>query len=205
METVKRKHSIFLTDFIKDSVELGDLVRINNTNKYSIYDEELKAIVGDLDRPFNFRPQAIYAYHDGDIYPKDHFIDINDPSLDDIKKFPLVCESASHANQLNQATSINHAFKKVTAVNFKHDLLPQFSSDFVEKFAETHAEIKEIMIECHEGDRFEPVLRNGREVIVSKVKSQWNRNEVEDLIRLAMQSKGYTPEFEFRSFINKNL
>lgn len=115
-----------------------------------------------------------------------------------------------------------------------HCSLPQLSQSFVIKYVEKYnagQPIVDIMVECNQyfGDKlisskedYEFYIRHGSYsetnkwkeklkvdknncITIKPVKDSWNREEVERLIRLAMQFRGYTSEYEVRNFVENNL
>lgn len=105
--------------------------------------------------------------------------------------------------------------------NFKPTYLARLSDSFIKKFIKEYNQgnqITKVLVEydkdwkqitgyntVHQLDNILKVDSNNQ-ITIKKVEPElYTREQVEMLIRYAMQSKGYTPEYEFRKFIKENL
>lgn len=97
---------------------------------------------------------------------------------------------------------------------FEYDL-PRPSVAFLHKYVEKEG-IDELMVQYQKLEwsmsinptkvgSYVPKVSNDFHITILKTKESWSRQEVEQLIRDAMQSKGHTPEYEVRQFCETHL
>ena len=220
METIKKKCSIALLRADDQTGRRKNQLCLSGgetPNKLFLSDDDFE---DTLHAPHELYIMSDEKIEEGDWYM---YIDLNGRAL-----FPLKNEGSTSPDDLDKkiiATTnpklINRRMMKGQACplglvddGFDYDL-PRPSVAFLHKYVEKGG-IEEAMVQYQRVEwnmsvnptkvgTYVPKVSKDFHITILKTKESWNREEVENLIRRAMQSKGYTPEYEVREFCKENL
>lgn len=135
---------------------------------------------------------------------------VNTHQTENHKAFKIIATTNSKIKNTISATG--YAGDRARTFYDEKSLLG-ISRDFQKKYCNKGG-IDEVMVDylvtrtfgdTPELDSIEPYYNKSNDIVITKVKDSWNFDEVYNLIRIAMQSKGHTPEYEVQQFVKENI